>query len=93
METNLYGAWRTALAFLPLLRRSPHPRIVNVSSGSGSLSDMGAGTVHEAASPHSSLLFLTIAAGVFVPLFVTYQVYGYWVFRGKVDVEQEATTA
>jgi cytochrome d ubiquinol oxidase subunit II len=50
-------------------------------------------TVHEAASPHSSLLFLTIAAGVFVPLFVTYQVYGYWVFRGKVDVEQEATTA
>jgi len=44
METNLYGAWRAALAFLPLLRRSPHPRIVNVSSGSGSLSDMGAGT-------------------------------------------------
>jgi NAD(P)-dependent dehydrogenase (short-subunit alcohol dehydrogenase family) len=44
METNLYGAWRTALAFLPLLRRSPHPRIVNVTSGSGSLSGMGAGT-------------------------------------------------
>ena len=44
METNLYGAWRAALAFLPMLRRSPHPRIVNVSSGSGSLSDMGAGT-------------------------------------------------
>ena len=44
METNLYGAWRAALAFLPLLRRSPHPRIVNVSSGGGSLSDMGAGT-------------------------------------------------
>jgi NAD(P)-dependent dehydrogenase (short-subunit alcohol dehydrogenase family) len=44
METNLYGAWRTALAFLPLLRRSPHPRVVNVSSGSGSLSEMRAGT-------------------------------------------------
>ena len=44
METNLFGAWRTALAFLPLLRQSPHPRIVNVSSGSGSLADMGAGT-------------------------------------------------
>jgi NAD(P)-dependent dehydrogenase (short-subunit alcohol dehydrogenase family) len=44
METNLYGAWRTALAFLPLLRRSPHPRLVNVSSGSGSISEMGAGT-------------------------------------------------
>src|ERR671928_87723 len=44
METNLYGAWRTALAFLPLLRRSPHPRLVNVSSGGGSISDMTAGT-------------------------------------------------
>jgi len=44
METNLYGAWRTALAFLPLLRRSPHPRLVNVSSGGGSISSRGAGT-------------------------------------------------
>jgi NAD(P)-dependent dehydrogenase (short-subunit alcohol dehydrogenase family) len=44
LETNLYGAWRTAMALLPLLRRSPHPRIVNVSSGSGQLSDMGGGT-------------------------------------------------
>jgi NAD(P)-dependent dehydrogenase (short-subunit alcohol dehydrogenase family) len=44
METNLYGAWRTALAFLPLLRRSPHPRLVNVSSGGGSISQMSAGT-------------------------------------------------
>ena len=44
METNLFGAWRTALAFLPLLRRSPHPRIVNVSSGGGSISSMGPGT-------------------------------------------------
>ena len=44
LETNLFGAWRTALAFLPLLRASPHPRIVNVSSGSGSLPDMSAGT-------------------------------------------------
>jgi NAD(P)-dependent dehydrogenase (short-subunit alcohol dehydrogenase family) len=44
METNLYGAWRTTVAFLPLLRRSPHPRLVNVSSGGGSISEMGAGT-------------------------------------------------
>jgi NAD(P)-dependent dehydrogenase (short-subunit alcohol dehydrogenase family) len=44
METNLYGAWRAALAFLPLLRRSPHPRLVNVSSGGGSISEMTAGT-------------------------------------------------
>ena len=44
LETNLFGAWRTTQACLPLLRRSTHGRIVNVSSGSGSLSSMGAGT-------------------------------------------------
>ena len=43
METNLFGAWRTTLAFLPLLRASGHGRIVNVSSESGSLASMGAG--------------------------------------------------
>ncbi len=43
LETNLLGAWRTAQACLPLLRRSAHGRIVNVSSESGSLSSMGAG--------------------------------------------------
>ena len=44
METNLFGAWRTTLAFLPLLRRSGRGRIVNVSSEGGSLAGMGAGT-------------------------------------------------
>jgi NAD(P)-dependent dehydrogenase (short-subunit alcohol dehydrogenase family) len=44
LDTNLLGAWRVTLAFLPLLRRSPHGRIVNVSSEAGSLASMGAGT-------------------------------------------------
>jgi NAD(P)-dependent dehydrogenase (short-subunit alcohol dehydrogenase family) len=44
LETNLFGAWRMTQAFLPHLRRSAHGRIVNVSSGSGSLSEMSAGT-------------------------------------------------
>jgi NAD(P)-dependent dehydrogenase (short-subunit alcohol dehydrogenase family) len=44
LETNLLGAWRTAIALAPLLRASAHPRIVNVSSGAGQLSDMGGGT-------------------------------------------------
>jgi NAD(P)-dependent dehydrogenase (short-subunit alcohol dehydrogenase family) len=43
LETNLLGAWRTVLAFLPLLRASAHPRIVNVSSEAGSLASMGGG--------------------------------------------------
>ena len=43
METNLFGAWRLTQAMLPLLRRSKHPRIVNVSSGGGQLSEMNGG--------------------------------------------------
>jgi NAD(P)-dependent dehydrogenase (short-subunit alcohol dehydrogenase family) len=44
LQTNLIGAWRTCLALLDLLRAAPSPRIVNVSSGAGSLEGMGAGT-------------------------------------------------
>lgn len=43
IDTNLYGPWRMAKAFAPLLKKSAGPRIVNVSSGSGSLATMGAG--------------------------------------------------
>lgn len=43
LEVNLLGAWRTTQALLPLLRRSRHGRIVNVSSGAGSITQMGAG--------------------------------------------------
>lgn len=43
-ETNVYGAWQMVLSFLPLLRKSQHGRIVNVSSESGSLATMGGET-------------------------------------------------
>ena len=43
-ETNVYGPWRACQTVIPLLRQSPHPRIVNVSSGAGSLNVMGSGT-------------------------------------------------
>jgi NAD(P)-dependent dehydrogenase (short-subunit alcohol dehydrogenase family) len=43
-ETNVLGAWRVIQAALPLLRKSPTARIVNVSSGAGALTDMGGGT-------------------------------------------------
>jgi NAD(P)-dependent dehydrogenase (short-subunit alcohol dehydrogenase family) len=44
LNTNLFGAWRLTQALLPLLRKSGHGRIVNVSSGAGQLHDMGGGT-------------------------------------------------
>jgi NAD(P)-dependent dehydrogenase (short-subunit alcohol dehydrogenase family) len=36
-ETNVFGVVAVTNAFLPALRRSPKPRIVNISSGTGSL--------------------------------------------------------
>jgi len=37
-ETNVFGVVAVTNAFLPTLRRSAHPRIVNISSGTASLS-------------------------------------------------------
>ena len=39
LEINLFGAWRMVKHFHALLKRSKHPRIVNVSSGAGSFGD------------------------------------------------------
>src|SRR3984885_12859383 len=43
LDVNLFGAWRGIQALLPLLRRSPRPRIVNVSSESGAIALMSGG--------------------------------------------------
>jgi len=41
LQTNFSGAYRLTIALLPLLRTSEHPRIVNVSSGMGGVTEMG----------------------------------------------------
>jgi NAD(P)-dependent dehydrogenase (short-subunit alcohol dehydrogenase family) len=41
LETNFYGAYRLTVSLLDLLRASAHPRIVNVSSGMGGITEMG----------------------------------------------------
>ena len=38
-QTNVLGPWRLVQALVPVLRRSANPRIVNVTSGSGSHGD------------------------------------------------------
>lgn len=65
LETNLFGAWRTTQALLPLLRRSRRARIVNVSSGAASHGDaqfgLGAGpTMASYAISKAALNALTV---------------------------------
>ena len=43
-ETNVYGPWQLIQAMLPLLRAGSRQRIVNVSSGAGSLTEMTSGS-------------------------------------------------
>lgn len=40
MDTNFLGPWRMCQAFIPMMKRQTSARIVNVSSGSGSLEEM-----------------------------------------------------
>ena len=44
LDVNLFGPWRVIQALLPLLRSSPRPRIVNVSSEVGSIAVMSGGS-------------------------------------------------
>jgi NAD(P)-dependent dehydrogenase (short-subunit alcohol dehydrogenase family) len=44
LATNLYGPWLLCQAFIPLMKGNGYGRIVNVSSGAGSLHCMEGGT-------------------------------------------------
>ncbi len=44
LTTNLYGPWLLCKAFIPHMKKSGYGRIVNVSSGAGSLHYMEGGT-------------------------------------------------
>jgi NAD(P)-dependent dehydrogenase (short-subunit alcohol dehydrogenase family) len=41
--TNLFGSWRLSQVFVPIMKTNKYGRIVNVSSGAGSLHYMGSG--------------------------------------------------
>jgi len=43
-------------------------------------------TIHEAAAPDSSLLFMLVGALIMLPLILGYTGYSYWIFRGKIRV-------
>jgi NAD(P)-dependent dehydrogenase (short-subunit alcohol dehydrogenase family) len=44
IDVNLFGPWRVVHALLPLLRSSPRPRIVNVTSEDASIAAMTGGS-------------------------------------------------
>ena len=44
LDTNFFGPLLVSQALVPLMKKNRYGRIVNVSSGQGQLSDMGAGT-------------------------------------------------
>jgi NAD(P)-dependent dehydrogenase (short-subunit alcohol dehydrogenase family) len=41
LDTNFFGAYRVTVGLLGLLREGAHPRVVNVSSGMGGITEMG----------------------------------------------------
>jgi NAD(P)-dependent dehydrogenase (short-subunit alcohol dehydrogenase family) len=43
LKTNLYGPWLRCQTFMPLMKKNNYGRIVNVSSGAGSLHYMDGG--------------------------------------------------
>lgn len=47
----------------------------------------GSVTIHQAAAPESSLIFMLVGAGILIPIILGYTGYAYWVFRGKVGRE------
>ncbi len=46
-------------------------------------------TIWQAASPESSLKFLLVGSAVLIPMIIAYTGYSYWVFRGKVNSDDQ----
>jgi NAD(P)-dependent dehydrogenase (short-subunit alcohol dehydrogenase family) len=55
LDTNVFGVVRVTNAMLPLLRRAPSPRIINMSSNMGSLT-LQTGPILAAYAPSKSML-------------------------------------
>ena len=63
-ETNLFGVLAVTNAFLPVLRRSAAPRIVNLSSGTGSLTQSADGGHRFAFAPGSAAAYRSSKAAL-----------------------------
>jgi NAD(P)-dependent dehydrogenase (short-subunit alcohol dehydrogenase family) len=60
MESNFFGPWDMITHFVPLLQKSTDPRIINMSSGMGALSELTRGSYAGYRTSKASLNALTI---------------------------------
>jgi len=79
LETNTLGALRVTRAFVPLLRKSKAPRVINVSSGSGQLTGGADGCAPAYSISKSALNGVTSQLAAALPKFAVNSVCPGWV--------------
>lgn len=77
--SNVVGVARVSRAFLPLLRQSAHPRLVNISSGAGSISEKEDHSYYPYSVSKAALNMLTRAMAAEFPDVVVVPVSPGWV--------------
>src|SRR5215813_6044429 len=79
LETNTLGALRVTRAFAPLLRKSKTPRVINVSSGGGQLTDGADGWAPAYCISKTALNGVTVQLAAALPKFAVNSVCPGWV--------------
>jgi NAD(P)-dependent dehydrogenase (short-subunit alcohol dehydrogenase family) len=79
LETNTLGALRVARAFVPLLRKSKAPRVINVSSGGGQLTGGADGWSPAYCISKTALNSMTLQLATALPKFAVNSVCPGWV--------------
>jgi len=79
LETNTLGALRVTRAFVPLLRKSKAPRVVNVSSGGGQLTGGADGWAPAYCISKTALNGVTVQLAAALPKFAVNSVCPGWV--------------
>jgi NAD(P)-dependent dehydrogenase (short-subunit alcohol dehydrogenase family) len=79
LRTNTIGALLVAQAFVPFLRKSDHPRIVDVSSGGGQLADGADGWAPAYCISKTALNGVTVQLAAALPDFAVNSVCPGWV--------------
>lgn len=79
LRTNTLGPWLVAQAFTPLLKKSPAPRIVNVSSSGGQLEGGADGWAPSYCVSKTALNGVTVQLAAALPKFAVNSVCPGWV--------------